>query len=203
MKNPKFITFEGCEGSGKSTQSKLLYEYLINRGEEAILTREIGGTRLAEKIRDLIVNEESLCMTELLMVMAARVEHVESVIKPALKQNKWVICDRFIDSTLSYQGSILGVDPVLQLHCDVFGDFMPDLTFFIDLPLEISISRAKNRGDGNKFEEKPYEFHENVYQHFKMLSRQFKERIVTIDGAGAMEEAHKRIVDLLAINHVI
>ncbi len=194
MDRTKFITFEGCEGSGKSTQSKMLYDHLQRQGVDAILTREIGGTKIEEKIRDLIVHEELLTEAELLMVMAARFEHVERVIKPALLQNKWVICDRFIDSTLSYQGGELGIDKVLKLHQEIFGDFMPHLTFWIDLELTNSLARARGRGDENKFEHKKDAYHQDVYNNFKALSQKFPNRIVRIDGSGSSQEVHGEII---------
>jgi dTMP kinase len=139
----KFITFEGGEGSGKTTQSKLLFEYLKSQNIKCIWTREIGGTEIAEKIRDIILHNEIHIMTELLLVMAARKEHIENVILPALLGGVTVVCDRFIDSTLCYQGQSLGIAKVLGLHKEVFGDFFPDLTFFIDVPVEEGLRRWK------------------------------------------------------------
>jgi dTMP kinase len=196
MKRAKFITFEGCEGSGKSTQSSMLYEYLMQRGKDVVLTREPGGTVVAEKIRNLIVNETLHHMTELLLIMAARFEHVTNVIKPALLQNKWVICDRFIDSTLSYQGKALDMSLILKLHNDIYGDFMPDLTFFIDLEPSLSLLRAVDRGGGNKFEHQPATFHEDVYNNFVALSQQFEDRIVVIDGASSALDIHQKVVSV-------
>lgn len=196
---PKFITFEGCEGSGKTTQSSMLYEHLIEQNIDAIHTREIGGTDIAEEIRGIILYNHMLTMTELLMVMAARFEHVELLIKPAIISKKWVVCDRFIDSTISYQGNILGIEKVLELHANVFDNFMPDITFFIDIPYELSLSRALSRGDNNKFEEKDIEFHRKLYQTFKFLADKFNDRIITIDGTLSITEIHKNIKDVLGV----
>ncbi|MDA9163874.1 dTMP kinase, partial [Rickettsiaceae bacterium] len=115
---PKFITFEGGEGSGKSTQSKMLHQYLLSKNIKAIHTREVGGTVEAEKIRDLLVYSELLSMSELMLVMAARYEHINKVIIPALLEGSWVICDRFVDSTACYQSgdSGLSMDDIYELH---------------------------------------------------------------------------------------
>lgn len=185
----KFITFEGGEGSGKTTQSKLLYNALRSKGIDCLWTREIGGTSSAEQIREILLREELLNMTEILLVMAARFEHVEKVIKPALEAGKTVICDRFLDSTMSYQDS----EQAHKLHCEIFGSFMPDKTFFIDLEPKVALKRAVARGDGNKFEEKNMAFHQKAYDNFKMLAEQFKDRIVVIDGSGGVEKIHERI----------
>ncbi len=176
----KFITFEGGEGSGKSTQSKLLHQYLLDQGIDAIWTREIGGTSEAEKIRNLIMQETFTDFAELLLILAARHEHVTNVIAPALLQGKYVICDRFIDSTIAY--SPIVIDKILALHNNIFGNFMPDITFFIDIDPEIGINRAIARGDSNKFELKPLAFHQNVYNKFKDLIERFPSRIIEIDG---------------------
>lgn len=186
----KFITFEGGEGSGKTTQSKLLYDHLMKRGIDCLWTREIGGTPSAEQIREILLRAELLSTTEILLVMAARFEHVERVIKPALEAGKTVICDRFLDSTMSYQGADLS----LKLHGDIFGSFMPGITFFIDLEPSVALSRAIARGDGNKFEEKEVAFHQTVYNNFKELAKRFKDRIIVIDGVGSKEAIHEDII---------
>lgn len=197
--NPKFITFEGGEGSGKSTQSRMLYEYMLSQNISVIHTREIGGTNVAEKIREIILHNDMSTMTELLMVMAARFEHVERLIKPSIASKKWVICDRFIDSTLSYQGNVLGVEQVLSLHKSIFNSLMPDITFFIDVPYELALSRAISRGDTNKFEAKDMEFHKKTYQIFQMLAQKFNDRIITIDGTLSMSDIHQNIKNSLGI----
>lgn len=185
----KFITFEGGEGSGKTTQSMLLHEHLITQGAGCLWTREIGGTPSAELIRKILLHEELLDVTEILLVMAARFEHVEKVIKPALETGTTVICDRFLDSTMSYQDA----DLALKLHKEIFDSFMPDITFFIDLKPGVALSRARSRGDGNKFEEKDIDFHQRVYDNFKELAERFKDRIIVIDGSGTKEDIHAKV----------
>jgi dTMP kinase len=189
----KFITFEGCDGSGKTTQSKLLHRHFSQRGIECLWTREIGGTPAAERIRDVIMGEDLLDTTELLLIMAARFEHVEKVIKLALVSGKTVICDRFIDSTMAYQG----IDLAWKLHEDIFSSFMPYITFFVDLDPEVAIERAMQRGDSNKFDKRDITFHKKVYGNFRALAQKFPNRIVEIDGAGAPEEVHQRVLSEL------
>ena len=205
LSNPQFITFEGGEGCGKSTQSKLLYEYLLSKNIPAIHTREIGGTVEAEKIRHLIIYSKLEPMSELMLIMAARYEHISKVIIPALLEGKWVICDRFIDSTACYQSGATGlsIQEIYELHetlmvykSDEFGSnrspdlethkfsskgIIPDITFFIDIPPSLGLSRATERGDANKFEKKSLDFHNKVYEKFKTVAAMHSERIVTID----------------------
>lgn len=200
MTRAHFITFEGGEGSGKSTQSKMLYEYLLSRDINVIWTREIGGTPEGEQIRDLIMREELLDMSSLLLIMAARFEHVNNLIKPALTNGTWVICDRFIDSSLAYQGEAIGEEKILKLYCDLFGDFMPDKTFFIDLEPSIGLKRAILRGESNKFDLKNIEFHNKVYNKFKSLATSFPERITTIDGTKNVEEIHHEIISRINLD---
>ena len=195
---PYFITFEGGENSGKTTQSKMLYEYLISRGIKAIHTREVGGTPEAEKIREILVNSELHPISELLLVMAARYEHVTKIITPALLDNIWVICDRFIDSTICYQSyeDKLDANKIYMLHDYLMGDIYPDLTFFMDVPPEIGLLRTANRENLNKFENRNMEFHEKVYQNFKCMAQRIKNRIVTIECKDlTIEEIHQRILD--------
>lgn len=191
----KFITFEGGEGSGKSTQSKLLHQYLLEKGIDSIWTREIGGTAQAEKIRNLIMQENFTDFSELLMIFAARHEHVTNLIVPALKEGKYVICDRFIDSSIAY--SPIAMDKILALHNSIFGNFMPDITFFIDIDPEIGLNRAISRGDSNKFELKSLSFHKNVYNKFKNLKRHFPSRIIEIDGNKSVDVISAQIIGKL------
>lgn len=189
----KFITFEGGEGSGKTSQSKLLHQYLLNKGIDAIWTREIGGTLQAEKIRSLIMQETLTDFSELLMIFAARHEHVTNLIMPALKEGKYVICDRFIDSSIAY--SPIPMNKILALHDSIFENFMPDITFFIDIDPEIGLKRAISRGDSNKFELKDLSFHQDVYNKFKNLTHLFPSRIILIDGSKSIEEIAERIME--------
>lgn len=202
---PKFITFEGGEGSGKSTQSRMLHEYLISKRIKAIHTREVGGTVDAEKIRHILVYSELYPMSELMLVMAARYEHINKVIIPALLDGTWVICDRFVDSTACYQSeeSGLTMDEIYELHHylmnvkddKTFG-IMPDLTFFMDVPPEIGLGRVAGRGDSNKFEDKKMDFHEKIYQRFQQVVLRDQERVVKVEcGDLTTEEIHQKVLD--------
>lgn len=197
----KFITFEGGEGCGKSTQSKMLYEYLLSKNFRVIHTREIGGTIEAEKIRNLLLYSELLPISELMLVMAARYEHVNKVILPALKDNIWVICDRFVDSTACYQGQhpLIGINKVYQLHQENISDgIMPDITFLLDLPPELALQRTIGRKDNNKFEDKKLEFHHKVYEEFQTIAQRFKNRIVKIQVDNLdQSQVHQKIVNTL------
>ena len=178
----KFITFEGGEGCGKSTQSKMLYQSLTDKGIEVLLTREVGGTKEAEKIRDVLLHSDLLSLSEVLLVMAARLEHLRKTIIPALKNGVWVICDRFVDSTAACQGmnGEISMDKIYELHNELLQAIMPDVTFLLDLHPQIALERAKIRGGNNKFEDKGLEFHNSVYEGFMKVSKKFKDRVVKI-----------------------
>jgi dTMP kinase len=201
---PKFITFEGGEGSGKSTQSKKLYEYLLSQNIKVIHTREVGGTPEAEKIRDLLVHSQLYPITELMLVMAARFEHINKVIVPALNNGSWVICDRFIDSTACYQsGSEITLEEIFSLHNKLMKvpgykeAIMPSITFFMDLPPEIGLKRSYQTLEVNKFEAKDMKFHQRIYETFKVIGAMYPERIKSIDCAGKTEvEIHNQIKDI-------
>ncbi|WPY00350.1 Thymidylate kinase [Candidatus Trichorickettsia mobilis] len=198
--NPKFVTFEGVVGCGKTTQSKMLHEHLLSKGLEARRTREIGGTRVAELIRDIVIYEHMLPYSELLLIMAARYEHIHKIIIPALTLNQWVICDRFVDSTACYQGlSDIGSDKVYQLHDEIFNNLMPDITFFIDVPPTEALDRISNNLDCNKFENEGLEFHNKIYQGFQAITKQFSNRIVRIEAAQLNpEQVHMKILQALS-----
>lgn len=190
MKSPaRFITFEGGEGAGKSTQSKKLAAALKKHGISSITTREPGGSPGAEEIRGLIVHGEPRrwdTLTETLLIFAARADHVARTIKPALASGKWVICDRFTDSTFAYQGAGRGLarETIRRLETIVLDDFRPDLTLILDLPVETGLARTKSRGQGpTRFENFDIEFHERLRQAFLVIARRSRERCVVIDAS--------------------
>ncbi len=196
-----FITFEGIEGSGKSTQSKKLYEFLCSKNLQVILTREPGGTIAGEKIREILLDEkiEKLdAKTELLLNFAARIEHVEKLIKPALREGKIVICDRFFDSTFAYQGAAFGIDftEIEQIKNFAIGDFAPDITFLIDAPVETTFERIKARSDNNRYEKLGFDFHQKVRDGFLQLAQK-NSRIKIIDGENSPEEIFQLILKIL------
>jgi dTMP kinase len=197
----KFITFEGIEGSGKSTQSKKLYEFLLAAKLNVILTREPGGTKASEKIREILIDDEIEKLeakTELFLNFAARLEHVEKLIKPALAENKIVISDRFFDSTFAYQGSAFGLDSKLidEVKTMTIGDFAPDITFLIDVPVEHAFARIQNRESNNRYEKLGLDFHQKVRNGFLKLASE-NQRIVLIDGTKTPKEVFEKITQFL------
>ena len=198
----KFITFEGIEGSGKSTQSKKLHAYFLKKSQDAILTREPGGTKASEQIREILITQENLeSKTELLLNFASRNEHVEKLIKPSLQNNKIVICDRFFDSTYAYQGSAMGVDFALidKIKDLTIGDFAPDVTFLIDIDVETSLKRLVNRNDNNRYDGFSIDFHQKVRDGFLKIAKQ-NSRIKIIDGTKSEDEIFSEIINNLNLN---
>ncbi|MGB0683261.1 MAG: dTMP kinase [Magnetovibrionaceae bacterium] len=189
---PPFITFEGGEGGGKSTQIKRLAAFLEERGVRCCLTREPGGCESAEDIRALLVSGETNrwgAMTEVLLHYAARREHLTRRVMPALGEGEWVLCDRYADSTLAYQGYGFGIDPetIRRLHRLVIGGFKPDLTFILDLPVEVGLGRAAER-DGAKagpaqdrYERMDRDFHERLRKGFLDIASKEPGRCIVLD----------------------
>jgi dTMP kinase len=199
-----FITFEGCEGSGKTTQAKMLVESLKSKGIDAIFTREPGGSALAEEIRTLVLRQEiEDPMTEFLLITAARRDHVEKTIKPALAQGKYVICDRFLHSSLAYQGYAKGLnlDLMSQIHKLSVGGFMPDVTFIIDVEPDIAIARInKHRAesDMNYYDKKGQNFHQTIRNAFADMASSLKYgQVVKIDGGGDKEATAQSVLNAL------
>jgi len=199
-----FITLEGGEGSGKSTQAQLLKSWFAEAfpGREILVTREPGGTEQAEEIRAILVNgatDKLSVQAEALLMIAARTEHVQKIIQPALRRDAIVICDRFSDSTLVYQGLAHDKDITLlrSIHQFGFGDLRPDLTFVLDLPPEQGLKRAEARVQAqnteSRFEEKGLAFHSRVRDGFIELAAQEPDRIVIIDASGTPEHTDKLV----------
>ncbi|MFT4075697.1 MAG: dTMP kinase [Asticcacaulis sp.] len=193
MNGGRFIVFEGGEGAGKSTQAKALVAKLRAMGLEVVQTREPGGSPGAEALRDLLVNGEATrwsATSELLMMYAARADHLEKVIRPALQRGAWVVCDRFTDSSRAYQGAGGGVAQgfIEQVDTAVVGDTQPDLVLVMDMPVEAGLRRAKARGDGeNRFESKGQVFHERLRAGFLARAGQFPARYRVIDADQGIE----------------
>lgn len=205
-----FITFEGAEGSGKSTQARKLAEHFASRGRAVLVTREPGGTPLAEQLRALVKNfagpEKMHASTELLLMEAARAQHVRAKIRPALAEGTIVICDRFADSTTAYQGGARGIEPgaIDFLNRFAVAECVPDLTFLLDLPPEIGFARTQlreeTRGKHDRFEEENLAFHERVRAAFLALAAREPGRIRVIDAARspeAIQEEIRTIADTL------
>ena len=194
----KFITFEGIEGCGKSTQAKKLHDFLSG----SVLTREPGGTVAGEKIREILIDEKIAKLeakTELFLNFAARLEHVEKLIKPALQQNKIVISDRFFDSTYAYQGNAFGLDVKLidEVRKMTLGDFAPDITFLIDVPVELAFARIEGRAGNNRYEKFGQDFHQKTRDGFLHLAKN-NSRIRVVDGTQTVEEIYNKILTLIS-----
>ncbi len=209
MKNLQglLITFEGGEGTGKSTQSKLLYDYLKSKTTDVILTREPGGCKESENIRNLLVKgniNKWDPITESLLHNAARREHIKNIIKPALLKNKIVICDRYIDSTMAYQGIGQGVNSNFLniLSKEITENIVANITFIFDIDPDISLKRAKKRdkNTNNRYENFDLSFHKNIRNYFKSLINTNK-RYILIDASNSIEEIHLKI--LKSINNLI
>ena len=206
MKKGLFITLEGGEGAGKSTQSRRLKSALESAGRDVVLTREPGGTPEAEKIRDLLVQRDGgnwTPMAECLLFFAARQMHVETLIKPALAAGKIVICDRFTDSTIAYQGYGHGFDiaTIEQIGKLSLGDFKPDLTFLLDLPVADGLARSLKQKDSSqgkentedRFEKLKIDFHEKLRQGFLAIAEADKTRCVVVDARGTADDVYNVI----------
>jgi dTMP kinase len=195
-----FITLEGGEGGGKSTQTQLLSEALKGRGRDVVLTREPGGSPGAEAIRALLVTGDTKRwdgITETLLHYAARRDHVERTVRPALAQDKVVISDRFADSTMAYQGFGHGVDreSIRTVHTAVLGDFAPHLTLILDLPVDVGLERARKRGgDENRYEKMGREFHERLRRGFLAIASKEADRCVVIDAARPPQAIHADVL---------
>jgi dTMP kinase len=196
----RFITLEGGEGAGKSTQAKRLAAALARLGIEALVTREPGGSPGAEDIRALLVEGAPGRwdpLTETLLVYAARADHVAHTIGPALLADKWVVCDRFSDSTFAYQGVGRGIDreTIRRIDSAVLDDFKPDFTLVLDLDAQTGLARASARGGADRFERFGLDFHERLRQAFLDIARRHGERCVVIDARGDEEAVATAILD--------
>ncbi|HEY4368542.1 MAG TPA: dTMP kinase [Steroidobacteraceae bacterium] len=202
MATGKFITIEGGEGVGKSTQIAALREWLGADGREVVLTREPGGTPRAERIRELLLapGEEPMpAIGELLLMFAARAIHIENVIRPALARGAWVVCDRFTDATYAYQGAGRGVDSsqIAILEQLVQADLRPDLTLLLDAPVELAMARARSRnhasGVTDRFEQEQREFFERVRQGYLSRAEQQPQRFAVIDATADLDAVGEAI----------
>jgi dTMP kinase len=201
---PRFVTFEGGEGAGKTTQIKRLADLLEKRGISVTHTREPGGSPGAEDIRKLLVTGEPGrwdSLTETLLMFAARADHVARTIRPALEQGRFVLCDRFTDSTYAYQGAGRGMprETLRRIESVVLGDFRPDLTLMFDLPVEEGLARASARpGNETRFENFDRGFHERLRKAFLDIAKRNRERCIVIDASASEDEVAKAVWDAVS-----
>lgn len=198
----KFITVEGTEGVGKSTNMAFIEAWLKQAGKELVVTREPGGTELGEKLRAVLLDakEQSMCDdTELLLMFAARAQHLQEVIQPALAAGKWVLCDRFTDATYAYQGGGRGIkmSRIAQLEQWVQGDLRPDMTLILDLPVAAGLERAGKRSEPDRFELEKHDFFNKVRDTYLARAAALPERYQVIDAAPSITEVQQSIQRVL------
>lgn len=198
-----FVTFEGIEGSGKSTQVRMLIEYLKEHKLDYITTREPGGTPIAESIRTLLLdpgNAEMLPATELLLYCASRAQHTGELILPALASGKIVICDRYYDSTYAYQGAARRLDEQMieTLTKMATFDTQPDLTVLLDVPVQAGLLRIKDR-TLDRLEQEDISFHERVRQHYLSIAKKYSSRFLVLNGLDDPDQIHRQIIQSLTV----
>ena len=198
----RFITLEGGEGAGKSTQIQVVKDYLEARGIDVVVTREPGGTPVGQEIRNLLVSGDKdkwSPLSETLLILADRAAHLERVIRPALADGKYVVCDRFFDSTRAYQGIAggLGLEVIHNLQQPVLGTSLPDVTLLLDIDPEKGLSRAQDRGGDLRFESKTLAYHQTLRQAFLDFVKQEPERMVVIDADRDIEAVSTDIITVL------
>ena len=197
-----FITFEGCEGAGKSTQIRLLSQYLAERGKECVVTREPGGSAISEAIRTVILDGKNTAMTdecEALLYAAARAQHLSDTVLPALEAGKTVLCDRYIFSSFAYQGYGRGLDMGFLRAVNSFAlqGHMPDITLFLDIPPRSAFERKHGADRNDRIEQAGEAFHARVYQGYLRLAEEYPGQIVRVDCSGTKFETNEKIRALL------
>jgi dTMP kinase len=203
----KFITIEGTEGVGKTTNMAFIEGWLEARKLPYISTREPGGTPLAEQVRELLLapRAELVCSaSELLLMFAGRAQHIDQVIEPALAEGRWILCDRFTDATYAYQGAgrKMGSDLIAELEILVQGSLRPDLTLILDIPVEIGLKRASARSDPDRFELEQVEFFERVRRGYLGIAEQDPDRCKLIDASQSLEQVQSQIANVLETFYV-
>jgi len=200
MNKAKFITFEGVDGAGKSTHLDWFANTLRDRGIELLVTREPGGTPLGEGLREILLNQAMHAETEALLMFAARREHVEQVIRPALERGVWVISDRFSDASFAYQGGGRGVavNKLEQLEQWVHGDLQPDLTMLFDIPIEVARQRLANNVSLDRFEQEQGEFFERVRQAYLQRSQKLPQRYAVIRAEKTPDEVKAELEKIIS-----
>ena len=202
MERGKFITFEGCDGCGKSTQLQMLSTYLTEQGIAHIFTREPGGGKISEAIREILLNGKNAEMSdacEALLYAAARAQHLADRVEPALAEGKLVVCDRYVDSSFAYQAYArgLGVEFIDKINAFATENYLPDLTVFIDLTPEEAFARKHGADENDRLEQAGLAFHKRVYQGYVALAEQYPQRIVRVDGRKTPAEIFSDVVGIM------
>lgn len=202
MKRGKFITFEGCDGCGKSTQLRLWSDYLTKTGVPHIFTREPGGGKISEAIREILLNGKNAEMTdecEALLYAAARTQHLSDRVEPALKEGKLVVCDRYVDSSLAYQAYArgLGVDLISKINSFALEKYPPDVTVFIDLTPEEAFARKHGADENDRLEQAGMAFHKRVYEGYLAVAKTYPERVVCVNGRQTPREIFEETLRIL------
>lgn len=204
-----FISFEGIEGSGKTTQIQGVRSYLRHKGHDVVVTREPGGSKIGRQIRSILLDSKNKglnSLAELLLYMADRAQHLEEIVKPGLSTGKIILCDRYYDATIAYQGyaRALGVELITRLHKLAFDDYKPDMTFLLDLPPETGLERAwrqidngQRTGTETRFEEEALDFHRKVREGYLTLAGLEPRRFKIIDASGTTDRVAKEILTVL------
>jgi len=204
-----FISFEGIEGSGKTTQIQGVHDYLGQKGHDVVVTREPGGSNIGRQVRAILLDSKNKGLNplaELLLYMADRAQHLEELVKPSLSKGKIILCDRYYDATIAYQGyaRALGVELISHLHKLAFDDFKPDMTFLLDLPPETGLKRAwrqiengQRTGTETRFEEEALDFHRKVREGYLTLAGLEPRRFKIIDASGTTDRVAKEILAVL------
>jgi dTMP kinase len=203
MKRGLLISIEGCEGAGKSTAVRFVEDYLKRLSVDHIITREPGGTEIAEEIRNLLLHHHDEVMateTEALLMFASRAQHIKHKILPALQEGKWVITDRFTDASYAYQGGgrELGIEKIDQLKQWVLGDFEPDMTVLLDLSVELSASRLKRRAKLDRIEVEKQDFFERIREMYLALAHRDKKRFQVIDASKSLQEVQSDLTLIIS-----
>lgn len=202
MARGKFITFEGCDGCGKSTQLKLLSEYLTENKIEHIFTREPGGGKISEQIREILLNGRNAEMTdecEALLYAASRAQHLRDKVEPALSAGKLVVCDRYVDSSFAYQAYArgLGVEFIEKINAFALEKYLPDCTIFFDLSPQEAFARKHGADENDRLEQLGVSFHDKVYAGYKTLAQKYPERIAVIDARRSPKEIAEEVIKVL------
>lgn len=195
----KFITIEGTDGSGKTTVIKYLQQYLEEKGYNVVVTREPGGVELSEKIRNLLLTEEMDARTEVLLFAASRREHIVKKILPELENGSIILCDRFVDSSVSYQayGRQLNENDILNINSYALDGLVPDATFYFDVNIETGLERTKYRRDNNKLDNEQQDFYIRVKAGYDAMAKKYPERVVVIDANKELEEVKTSAINKL------